>query len=61
MICNQLQIIRFFCVCATIERNDGSKKKEAVFIFVYQNVQKEDNGRSLIFVYLTLRNQGARH
>ncbi|EGM51286.1 hypothetical protein LRU_01598 [Ligilactobacillus ruminis SPM0211] len=36
-------------------------KKEAVFIFVYQNVQKEDKGRSLIFVYLPLRNRGARH
>ncbi|MBT9627624.1 hypothetical protein GPK26_06370 [Ligilactobacillus ruminis] len=43
------------------DRNDESKKKEAVFIFVYQNVQKEDKGRSLIFVYLTLRNRGARH
>ncbi|KLA48671.1 hypothetical protein P869_02630 [Ligilactobacillus ruminis S23] len=43
------------------DRNDGSKKKEAVFIFVYQNVQKEDKGRSLIFVYLPLRNRGARH
>ncbi|MSB44290.1 hypothetical protein GKD00_06635 [Lactobacillus ruminis] len=43
------------------DRNYGSKKKEAVFIFVYQNVQKEDKVRSLIFVYLTLRNRGVRH
>ena len=37
------------------DRNDGSKKKEAVFIFVYQNVQKEDKGRRLIFVYKSRR------
>ena len=37
------------------DRNDGSKKKEAVFIFVYQNVQKEDKVRRLIFVYKSRR------
>lgn len=37
------------------DRNDGSKKKEAVFIFVYQNVQKGDKGRRLIFVYKSRR------
>jgi len=37
------------------DRNDGSKKKEVVFISMYQNVQKEDKVRSLIFVYKSRR------